>query len=190
MKWYFFVGALCVMAVVLTLESRLQFLFLGRSEKSEYADPLLNDDTPGMWVQDVFVIEQATAEQSKSWELFAKEIAFYDARRLALVKQLQAEFFPHNVETLHLTAERGQINSSTGDMTVEGRVLLRPIWGYDLETAVLHWDAANRTLRTDAEVRISAEAIDIVGTGFSGSVDQQRFALQRQVRVSFHQPQP
>jgi LPS export ABC transporter protein LptC len=189
MKWYF-VGALCVMAVVLTLESRLQFSFLGRSEKSEYTDALLNDDPPGMWVQDVFVIEQATAEQSKSWELFAKEIAFYDARRLALVKQLQAEFFPHDVETLHLTAERGQINSSTGDMTVEGRVLLRPLWGYALETAVLHWDAADRTLRTDAEVRISAEAIDIVGTGFSGSVDQQRFALQQQVRVSFHQPKP
>ena len=185
MKWYF-MGALCVIAVVLTLESRPQFSFLSRSEKFEYAAPLPQDDPPGMWVQDVLVIEQATAEQSKSWELFAKEIAFYDTKRLALVKKLRAEFFPHNVEPLHLTAERGQINSSTGDMTVEGRVLLRPLWGYDLETAILHWDAANRTLHTDAEVRISAETMDIVGTGFTGRVDQQRFALQRQVRVSFH----
>ena len=101
------------------------------------------------------------------------------------MKQLQAKLFPHDAEALHLTAERGRINRSTGDMTVEGRVLLRPLWGYDLETAVLHWDAASRTLHTDAEVKISAETIDIVGTGFSGNVDQQRFALRRQVKVSF-----
>ncbi len=185
MKWYF-VGILCVMGVVLTLESRFQFSFLGRSEQSRHAVPSPNDDPPDIWVQDVFVVEQATVEKSKSWELFAKEIAFYDATRLALVKQLRAEFFPHDVEALHLTAERGRINSSTGDMTVEGGVLLRPLWGYDLETATLHWDAARRTLHTDAEVKISAETIKIVGTGFSGDVDQQRFVLQRQVKVSFY----
>lgn len=184
MKWYF-AGGLCVIAVVLTLESRPQFSFLSRSEKFEHAAALPNNDPPGMWVQDVLVVEQRTAEQPKSWELFAKEIAFYDTKRLALVKKLRAEFFPHDVEPLHLTAERGQINSSTGDMTVEGHVLLSPLWGYALETAILHWDAANRTLHTDAEVRISDETIDIVGTGFSGGVDQQRFALQQQVRVSF-----
>ena len=185
MKWYF-VGALCLMAVVLTLESRFHFSRLGHSEKPEHASPLPHDDPPDMWVQDVFVVEQTTTEKAKSWELFAKEIAFYDTARLALVKQLRAEFFPRDVETLHLTAERGRINSSTGDMTVEGHVLLRPLWGYDLATAVLHWDAASRTLHTEAEVRISAEMVDIMGTGFSGDVDRQRFALQRQVKVSFY----
>jgi LPS export ABC transporter protein LptC len=174
------------MGVLLILESRLQFSFLGRSEHAEHAAPVPYDDPPDMRAQDVFIVEQATAEKSESWELFAEEIAFYDTARLALVTQLRAELFPRDVEPLQLTAERGQINSSTGDMTVEGGVVLRPLWGYDLETAVLHWDAANRTLHTDAEVGISAETIDIAGTGFSGSVDQQHFALQRRVRVSFH----
>ncbi len=185
MKWYV-AGAVCALAVVLTLGGHFQFSFPSRSEKPERSAPLPNGGPPSMWVQDVFVVEQAIAEKSKSWELFAKEIAFYDTTRLALVKQLQAELFPHDVEPLHLTAERGRINRSTGDMTVEGRVVLRPLWGYDLETTILHWDAASRRLHTDAEVRISTETIDIVGTGFSGSVDQQRFALQRQVKVSFH----
>ena len=185
MKWYL-VGALCLMAALLASEGPFQVSFLGHSEKPEHAAPSPNDDPPDVWMQDVFVVEQATAEKSKSWALFAKEIAFYDTRRLALVEQLRADFFPHDLEPLQLTAERGQINSSTGDMTVEGHVLLRPLWGYDLETAVLHWDATNRTMHTDAEVRIKAKTIDIVGTGFSGSVDQQRFALQRRVKVSFH----
>ena len=184
MKWYF-VGAVCVMAVVLTLESHFQLSFLSPAEKPGPTAPSPNEDPPDVRVQDVFVVEQATTEKSKSWELFAKEIAFYDTARLALMKQLRAEFFPHDVEPLHLTAERGRIDSSTGNMTVEGHVLLQPLWGYDLETAILHWEAASRTLHTDAEVRISAETIDIVGTGFSGSVDRQHFALQRQVRVSF-----
>lgn len=185
MKWYL-VGALCLMAALLALEGPFQVSFLGLSEKPEHAAPSPDGDPPDVWVQDVFVVEQATAEKSKSWALFAKEIAFYDSKRLALVKQLRAEFFPDDVEPLQLTAEHGRINGSTGDMTVEGHVLLRPLWGYDLETAVLHWDAANRTLHTDADVRIWAESIDITGTGFSGSVDQQLFALQRRVKVSFH----
>lgn len=185
MKWYF-VGILCLMGGVLALESHLHLSFPGRPEKPGHATPLPSEGPPSIWVQDVFVVEQATAEESASWELVAKEIAFYDTTRLTFVKQLRAEFFPHDAEALHLTAERGRINSSTGDMTVEGRVLLRPLWGYDLETAVLHWDAARHTLHTDAEVEISAETIKITGTGFSGNVDQQHFALRRQVKVSFY----
>lgn len=184
MKWYF-VGVLCLAALLLTLETRFQFSPLGRSDNARHRTPAPKKDRPDMRVQGVFVVEQATAERSKSWELFAQEIAFYDTARVALVKQLRAEFFPRNHEPLHLTAERGRINSSTGDMTVEGGVVLRPLWGYDLETLVLHWDAANRILHTDADVRISAERIDILGAGFSGNVDEQHLTLQGSVKVLF-----
>lgn len=188
MKWYL-LGAVALTALVLvTLEGRLELWSLGRGGKtvSDVATP--NDDLPGMRVQGVFVVEQAAADKSQSWELSAEEISFFDDRRLAVVKSLQAELYPPDLEPIRLTASQGRIDSSTGDMTVEGDVVLRPLWGHDLETAVLHWDATNRTLHTDAEVKISAETVDITGTGFSGSVDEHYYTLKHDVKVSFRQP--
>ena len=187
MKWYL-LGALGLTILLLTLESRFELSILGRAGNTDPIVAAPKDDLPDMRVQGVFVVEQGTADKSQSWELSAEEIAFFDDRRLALVKTLEAELIPRNLEPIRLTAARGRIDSSTGDMTVEGDVVLRPLWGYDLETAVLHWDAANRTLHTDVDVKISAETVDISGTGFSGNVDEQRYTLKHGVKVSFRQP--
>ena len=187
MKWYL-LGALGLAIVLLTLQSVFELSFTGSAGKTDPVEAAPEDEVPDMRVRGVFVVEQGAADKSQSWELSADEIAFFDERRLAHVKTLQAEMFPPDLEPIRLTAARGRIDSSTGDMTVEGDVLLRPLWGYDLETAVLHWDAANRTLHTDAEVKISAETVDISGTGFSGNVDLQRYTLKHAVKVSFRQP--
>ena len=187
MKWYL-LGALGLTLLLLTLSSRFDLALPGRAGKTDSLVEDPKNDQPVIRVQGVFVVEQGVADESQSWELSAEEIAFFDDRRLALVKTLQAELFSHDLEPIRLTAARGRIDSSTGDMTVEGSVLLRPLWGYDLETAMLHWDAGNGTLHTDADVKISAEAVDISGTGFSGNVEEQRFTLKHSVKVSFRQP--
>ena len=189
MKWYL-LGALGLAIVLLTFLSRFELPLPGGSGQTDPVAAAQKDDLPDMRVQGVFVVEQGAADKSQSWELSADEIAFFDERRLAHVKKLRAELFPSDLEPIRLTAARGRIDSSTGDMTVEGDVLLRPLWGYDLETAVLHWDAAGRTLHTDAKVKISAETVDISGTGFSGSVDEQHYSLKHGVKVSFRKPGP
>ena len=190
MRWYF-LGALGLVIVLLTIRSVFDLSFPGRIGKADPVAAAAKNDMPDMRVQGVVVVEQGAADTTQSWELSADEIAYYDERRLAHVKALRADLFPSDLEPIRLTAARGRVDSSTGDMTVEGDVLLRPLWGYDLETAVLHWDAANRTLHTEAEVKISAESVDISGTGFSGSVDEQHYTLKRGVKVSFrHQGLP
>ena len=184
MRWYL-LGALGLVIVLVTVRSVFDLSFPSIAGKADPVAVAPNDDIPGMRVQGVVVVEQGTADKAQSWELSADEIAFFDERRLAHVKALRAELFPPDLEPIRLTAARGRVDSATGDMTVEGDVLLRPLWGYDLETAVLHWDAANRTLHTEAEVKISAESVDISGTGFSGSVDEQHYTLKRGVKVTF-----
>ena len=187
MKWYL-LGGLGLIVLLLTLGSGLELSLPGGDRKTAPIVAAPKDALPDMRVRGVVVVEQTTADKSQSWELFAEEIAFFDDRRLARVKRLRAELFPQDLEPMRLTAQRGRIDSSTGDMTVEGDVVLRPLWGYDLETAVLHWDAASRILHTDADVKISGETVDISGTGFSGSVDEQHYSLQHRVKVSFRQP--
>ena len=186
MKWYL-LGALVLTITLLTLQGMYRMTSHGGAGKSGSIAAAPSDGLPDMRVQGVFVVEQRTADRSQSWKLSADEIAYFDERRLAHVKALQAELFPRDLEPIRLTAARGRIDSSTGDMAVEGDVLLRPLWGYDLETAVLHWDAAGRTLHTAAEVKISGETVDISGKGFSGNVDKQHFTLKRGVKVSFRQ---
>ena len=93
MKWYL-VGALCVLAALLALEGRFQSSFLGRSEKPEHAAASPNDNPPDVWVQDVFVVEQTTAGKSKSWALFAKEIAFYDDQAAGARETIAGRILP------------------------------------------------------------------------------------------------
>ena len=187
MKWYL-LGGLILAITLLALQSVFRLTIHGGAGKSGSVVATPGDGLPDMRVQGVFVVEQRTADKPQSWELSADEISYFDERRLARVKALQAELFPSGLEPIRLTAARGRIDSSTGDMTAEGDVVLRPLWGYDLETAVLHWDAASRTLHTEAEVKISGETVDITGTGFSGSVDEQHYTLKHGVKVSFRPP--
>ena len=187
MKWYF-LGGLVLAIMLLALQSMFRLSFPGGAGKSDSVVTTPDDGLPDMRVQGVFVVEQRAADKSRSWELSADEISYFDERRMARVKALQAELFPRDLEPIRLTAARGRIDSSTGDMTAEGDVMLRPLWGYDLETEVIHWDAASRTLHTEAEVKIRGETVDVSGTGFSGSVDEQHYTLKHGVKVSFRQP--
>ena len=184
MRWYL-LGVLGLAIVLLTIQRVFDLSRHSGAGKADSVAAAPKEDVPNMRVQGVFVVEQGAADKTRSWELSADEIAYFDERRLAHVKALRAELLPPDLEPIRLTAAQGRVDSSTGDMTVEGDVLVRPLWGYNLETAVLHWDAAKRTLHTEAKVKISAESVDISGTGFSGSVDEQHYTLKRGVKVSF-----
>ena len=190
MRWCI-LGVLGLAIVLLTIRSVFDLSLPSGAGKADSVAAAPKDDVPSMRVQGVFVVELGAADKNQSWEISADEIAYFDERRLAHVKALRAELFPPELEPIRLTAARGSVDSSTGDMTVEGDVLLRRLWGYDLQTAVLHWDAANRTLHTEAKVKLSAESVDISGTGFSGSVDEHHYTLKSGVKVSFrHQNLP
>ena len=181
MRWYRVVG-ISLIPVMFAIVGG--FFLLGRTQIVKYVRQPGETQQPDMRVQNLHLIEQA--ESGDEWELSAHEAEFYDAQQRIIVHRLRAQLLWKEARPVHVIADSGQIDSSTGNMTVQGNVQLQYLEGYTVETDVLHWHAASRVLQTDAAVQIRSVLVHIVGTGLLGNIEQQRFVLQDDVHAVFH----
>ena len=159
------------------------FFLSGGSQVAKHIRQPTETEQPDMRVQNMHLIEQA--EAGDEWELSAHEAEFYDAKQRVIVHQLQAQLLSKEAHPVRMIADSGQIDSSTGNMTIQGKVQLQYLEGYTVETDILHWHAASRVLQTDAAVQIRSALVYIVGTGLLGNIEQQRFVLQDNVHAAF-----
>jgi LPS export ABC transporter protein LptC len=159
-------------------------LFLaGRTQVAKHTRQQSETEQPDMRVQNLHLLEQA--EAGDEWELSAHEAEFYDAKQRVVVYQLQAQLLSKEAHPIRVIADYGQIDSATGDMTVQGHVQLQYLEGYTVETDILYWHAASRILQTDAAVQIHSTLVYIVGMGLLGNIEQQHFVLQDDVHAAF-----
>jgi LPS export ABC transporter protein LptC len=159
------------------------FFLSGRMPVVQQVRQPSETEQPNMRMQNLHLTEQA--EAGNEWELLAREAEFYDAKQKIVVHRLQAQLLAKEAHPVHVMADAGQIDSSTGDMTINGNVQLQYLEGYTVETDVLHWQAMTRILHTEAVVRIRSALVNIVGTGLLGNIEQQRFVLQDNIHATF-----
>ena len=179
MRWYGAVGISLVLGML-----AVGGLFLsGRTPVVKHVRQPGKAEQPNMRIQNLHLTEQA--EAGSEWELLAREAEFYDARQRIIVHRLQAQLLSQEAHPVHVTADSGQIDSSTGNMTITGNVQLHYLEGYTVETDVLHWQAMARVIQTEAVVQIRSALVHIIGTGLLGNVEQQRFILQDNVHATF-----
>ena len=180
MRWYRTIG-MSLIPVILAVVGG--FFLSGRTQVVKHVRQPSETEQPDMRVQNLHLIEQA--EAGDEWELSAHEAEFYDAKQRVVVHRLQAQLLSKEAHPVRVIADSGQIDSTTGNMTVQGNVQLQYLEGYTVETDVLHWHAASRVLQTDAAVQIHSALVHIVGTGLLGNIEQQRFVLQDDVHAVF-----
>jgi len=180
MRWYKTVGMSLIPVMFAVVGG---CFFSGGTQAVKYGRQPSETEQPDMRVQNLYLTEQA--EAGDEWELSAHEAEFYDAKQRVVVHQLQAQLLSKEAHPVRIIADSGQIDSSRGNMTVQGNVQLQYLEGYTVETDVLHWHAASRVLQTDAAVQIRSALVHIVGTGLLGNVEQQRFVLQDNVHAAF-----
>src|SRR5439155_8710696 len=180
MRWY---RALGVSLTLIMLAMVGGFFLSGRTQVVKHVGQPSETEQPDMRVQNLHLIEQA--EAGDEWELSAHEAEFYDTKQRVVVHRLQAQLLSKEAHPVHVIADSGQIDSTTGNMTIQGKVHLQYLEGYTVETDILHWHAASRVLQTDAAVQIRSALVYIVGTGLLGNIEQQRFVLQDNVHAAF-----
>jgi LPS export ABC transporter protein LptC len=183
MRWYKVIG-ISLIPVMLAIVGG--FFLSGRTHVVKYVGQPSETQQPDMRVQNLYLVEQA--EAGDEWELSAHEAEFYDAKQRVIVHRLRAQLLSKEAHPLHVIADSGQIDSATGDMTVQGNVQLQYLEGYTVETDILHWHATSRVLQTDAAVQIRSALVHIAGTGLLGNIEQQRFVLQDNVHAAFQVP--
>lgn len=143
----------------------------------------LSAPLPDIRVQAVHLLEQT--DVAKGLELFAEEAELYDAKKRVIVRQLQAQLPANAAAPLHVTADQGEIDRTSGNVLLRGRVRLQYLEGYTVETDLLYWNAVLRSVQTDQAVQIDNALAHITGRGLYGDVAAQRFVLQDDVRASF-----
>lgn len=180
MKWYRAVG-ISLLSVMLAVVGG--FFLSEKTQVAKHVRPPSETEQPDMRVQNLHLVEQA--EAGDEWELLAHEAEFYDTKQKVIVQRLRAQLLSKEDHPVHVIADSGQIDSTTGNMTIYGNVRLQYLEGYTVETDILHWHAASRVLQTDAVVQIQSALVHIVGTGLLGNIEQQRFVLQDNVHAAF-----
>ena len=124
------------------------------------------------------------------WRLVAKQVQHRAEQQGMFVADLQLTFFdPAGVEQGKLTARNGQVNADFSVVEVRGEVQIVSRNGYTLQTDHLTYRQEDRSIRTDAPVRLVSTDMQLDGIGMTVDLAKQRLQVHDKVRAVF-QAQP
>ena len=118
------------------------------------------------------------------WRLVAKQVQHRAEQQGMVVADLQLTFFdPAGVEQGKLTARNGQVNADFSVVEVRGEVQIVSRNGYTLETDHLTYRQEDRSIRTDAPVRLVSKSMQLDGVGMTVDLATQRLQVHDKVRA-------
>ena len=138
---------------------------------------------PDIRAQYIQVIAQT--DSTPTWKVTAEDAAFYDKDQIIALHRVSLQDVQHTGPLLRMTAAQGQIDNTTGNITVEGTVYMKYHEAYTIETEKISWHALNRVLYTDVPVKISNPRLQITGQQLNGEIEHFRFALKGNIQASF-----
>jgi LPS export ABC transporter protein LptC len=86
-------------------------------------------------------------------------------------------------EDIHLTAEKGDFNKTSGSVHLQDNVVITTSTGARLTTESLDWDRKNQLVSTRDPVNIQKDNLLAAATGANGEPNLKKVALEKDVRV-------
>jgi len=118
------------------------------------------------------------------WRLVAKQVQHRAEQQGMVVADLQLTFFdPEGVEQGKLTARNGQVNADFSVVEVRGEVQIVSRNGYTLQTDHLTYRQEDRSIHTDAPVRLISTDMQLDGVGMTVDLAKQRLQVHNKVRA-------
>jgi LPS export ABC transporter protein LptC len=118
------------------------------------------------------------------WILEAPVARIYNARKLLVTVQPRITFFGETGETTSvLTADKGEYQQVSHDLTALGNVVVTSRQGYRLETESLVWVDEVEQIHTDDFVRFIKENDILTGYGFRSDPDLENVTILRDVEA-------
>jgi len=125
-----------------------------------------------------------TNQGEKEWGLEADRAEIYEKEGKTVVHRLKLEFYDQGKITSVITAKRGEIGSSSGDMELRGNVIVTSEREkITLKTESLKWDAQRKKIVTDDFVRQEKGDTIITGQGLETDPEFERLVIKRDVKV-------
>jgi LPS export ABC transporter protein LptC len=118
------------------------------------------------------------------WVLQAPVARIYNARRLLMTVNPTIVFFDDHGETTSvLTADKGEFQQVSHDLTALGNVVVTSRQGYTLETESLVWVNELEEIHTEDFVRFVKENDVLTGFGFRSDPELKNVVIQRNVEA-------
>lgn len=118
------------------------------------------------------------------WVLEAPIARIYNARKLLVTVKPRITFFSEEGETTSvLTADKGEYQQVSHDLTALGNVVVTSRQGYMLETESLVWVNEFEEIHTEDFVRFIKDNDVLTGYGFRSDPDLENVTIQRDVEV-------
>lgn len=155
-----------------------------RTAKISYHPMHITEDHPFVRLDNFRVVD--IFQQKKQWELLAIDAqSTEEDANIIILRNLELTFFPSSSASkpIRLLAQRGELNSTTREITVKGNVYLDNGQGYLLTTDSLMWDPSEKVLYTNDLVKIQGGGLEIEGRGFRSDASGQELKVQEKVRV-------
>lgn len=140
-------------------------------------------ELPDQEVTDFVLTE--TDQGRPQWTLYARYAATYQAKNLVVSRDIRVDFFDDKGQrSSELTANQGEIQQQTRDMTARGNVVLQTTEGTRMTTEVLHFSNGNQQITSDQLVRVERRGDVLDGVGFSSDPNLHHFEFKTQVHAT------
>ena len=140
-------------------------------------------ELPDQEVTDFVLTE--TDQGRPQWTLYARYAATYQAKNLVVSRDIRVDFYDEKgARSSELTAQQGEIQQQTRDMTARGKVVLQTTEGTRMTTDELHFSNDRQLITSDKLVRVDRQGDVIEGIGFSSDPDLRRFEFKTKVRAT------
>lgn len=147
------------LALVLPLGAVLLYFLHFRQSLNPAAPPLPDSAADTVMVLSK-VRQTATKDGIVQWKLEADTAQMEAGTGRMVLQSPEINFFLDDGSQIHLTAQKGILDTRDNDMEVQGNVHLRSD-RYTLVTEVLAYDNARRVITTSRSVRISGKTIQL-----------------------------
>ncbi|MFW5975198.1 MAG: LPS export ABC transporter periplasmic protein LptC [Desulfosalsimonas sp.] len=128
----------------------------------------------------------ATSQGRTSWILSAESARMFSDRNRAELTDVDVTFFTENRSSVHLTAQKGEFNTETKNMSASGSVLGRHK-GYILTTESLHYTSESNIIDTDAPVSVAGDSSRFTADSGKFELDTETLILDGHVEVRMNQ---
>jgi LPS export ABC transporter protein LptC len=140
-------------------------------------------ELPDQEVTDFVLTE--TDQGKIQWTLYARYAATYQAKNLVVSRDIRVDFFDDKgARSSELTANEGEIQQQTRDMTARGKVVLQTTEGTRMTTDELHFSNTLQQITSDKLVRIDRGGDVLEGVGFASDPDLHHFEFKTQVHAT------
>lgn len=139
-------------------------------------------DVPDQEFSDFTTVESDSA--LVRWVLKAPVARVYNARRLLVTDDPRIEFFDEFGQLVSiLTSDKGEYNQVTHDLTALGRVAIKSVEGYVLETESLVWVEKLGEIHSEDFVKFTRGADVLTGYGLRGDPGLRNVEIKRDVKA-------